>query len=211
MTPTCGLLQLITGPDASLDPLSLAVVRDQHLRSAIGDEADENAYVTRLMTASWRRAERKTRRALFAQQWRLSLDRFPVSGVIVLPKPPLQSVDSITYVDEDGVEQTWGGSPLPYVVQAPSGPTAGYAMVRLAYDGTWPTARCQPGAVTVTFTCGYPATGSPAVADVPEDITHGRLLFIGELYKQRSESVHAFNQNPAVISADSLWLQYRAY
>lgn len=202
-------LELVTDYDNSVDPLTVAEVRDDHLRAANG--SDEDAYVSRLMKVSLRLAERKTGRALLPQTWTQVMDAFPACGQIVLEKPPLISVDAITYVDEDGVTQTWSASPLPYVVLAPEGATAGRARIRPAYNETWPATRCQPGAVRVTFTCGYAVAGSPAVASVPEDITQGRLLVIGELYKQRTESVHAMNQNPAMIRARDLWMGYRVY
>lgn len=196
-------LELVTPADDQT--LALAFVRDQHLRSPNGTA--EDAYIKSLIGTSQALAERLTRRALLTQTWRLVRDAFPCgSEPIVLPKPPLQSVTSVTYVDGDGVEQSWGGSPLLYDVSAPSGPTAGYARITPAYGQTYPATRAQAGAVTVTFVAGW-----ASVDDVPADIVHGQLLVIGELYKQRSESVHAFNQNPALIRARELWMQYRVW
>lgn len=199
-----GHLELVTA--AEDQTLELAFVRDQHLRSPNGTA--EDAYIKTLIATSQSLAERITRRALLTQTWRLVLDGFPetATGAITIPKPPLQSVTSITYVDEDGVTQTWGGSPLPYEVSAPSGPTAGYARIRLAYDQSWPTTRTQADAVIVTFVAGW-----EDVEQVPADIIHAQLLIIGELYKQRSDSVHAFNQNPALIRSRDLLLNYRVF
>jgi uncharacterized phiE125 gp8 family phage protein len=191
------------------EPLTVDYVRDYHLRSPNGNA--EDSYIETLIRVARRAAERVTRRALVPQTWRLVMSGFPCGGPIVVPKPPLQSVTAITYIDEDGVEQTWGGSPLPYEVVAPSGPQARYGLIAPAYEQVWPTTRRQLEAVTVEFIAGYPETGSPAEAQIPEDITHGMLLMIGELYKQRSESVHAFNQNPALIRARDLWLGYQVY
>lgn len=204
-------LEQVTAPDvAGSDTLALAFVRDDHLRAANGTLEDD--YITRLLKTSYRHAERVTRRAHLLQTWALVLDRFPC-GDIVLPKPPLQSVTSITYIDEDGAEIELLGSPVgqEFQVSTPSGPKAARGRIRPVYDETWPSTRRVLDAVRIEFVCGYPLVGSPGVADVPEDIDHGRLLVIGEMYKQRSESVHAFNQNPAVIRARDLWLDYRAY
>lgn len=196
-------LELVTA--SSDQTLRLAFVRDQHLRSPNGTV--EDAYIKSLITTSQSLAERIMRRAILTQTWRMVCEGFPCAGEdLVIPKPPLQSVESIVYVDGDGVEQDWTGSPLPYDVSAPSGPTASYARVRPAYGQTWPVTRCQFGAVQVTFVAGW-----AEVEDVPAEIVHGQLLVIGEMYKQRSESVHAFNQNPALIRAHDLWMQYRVY
>lgn len=201
-------LEQLEAVDFELDPLTLAFVRDSHLRVTSGTV--ENDYITSLMKTSFRRAERVTQRSLIPQQKALVLDRFPC-WAIELPQPPCVSVESITYLDEDGAEQTLSGSPAEYDVSLPSGPTAGRARITPLYGMSWPAARCQPDAVTVTFTAGYPLAGSREVADIPEDITHGRLLMIAELYRQRSESVREPNQTPAMIRARELWLAYKAY
>lgn len=202
-------LDLETAPDPNDDPLTLAYVRDDHLRTANG-EGVEDDYIQRLMTTSLRMGERGTQRSLFPTGWVLVADRFPC-WEFVLPRPPLLSVPQIVYVDPDGVEQTLTGSPAQFEVEAPRGPKAPRGRIWPLYGETWPTTRSQPNAVRVHFTGGYPLVGSPAVADVPEDITHGRLLVISELYKQRSESVHAYKQTPALIRAQALWDGYKAY
>lgn len=201
-------LELVTAHDWDDDPLSLAFVRDDHLRVTNGTAEDD--YIESLMRTSYREAEATTWRALLPQTWKLSLSKFPCL-YIQLPMPPCIEVESITYTDVDGVEQAWDGSPLPYDVVIPSGPKAKKAEIWPAYGEEWPTTRVQPRAVEITFRAGYVTVGSPETPDIPEDITHGRLLMIGELYKQRSDSVHAFNQNPAIIRSRDLWLRYRAY
>lgn len=203
-------LEDVVAPSWDEDPLTLAFVRDDHLRCANGSAEDDK--VTRLIRTSYRQAERATQRALIPQTKALVMSRFPPgAGVIVVPRPPLLSIEEIAYVDPDGVEQTLIGSPEEYNVRTPAGPHAVHGTIWPLYDATWPETRTQPDAVVITFRCGYALAGSPAVADIPEDILDGRLLMIGELYKQRSESVHAFNQNPAIIRARDLWGGYRVY
>lgn len=191
-------------------PVSLEFVRDDFLKlaSVTDNRSPEDQFLQKVIPVSTRQAERITQRALISQQWALVLDRFPFCdrGLIRIPKPPLQSIDSIVYLDETGAEQSLTGSPAQYQLRRPSGPNATYAELFPAVQNVWPVTQCGAiGAVTITFTCGY---GDPD--SVPEDIKHGQLLMIGELYKQRSESVHAPNQNPAYIRARDLWLQYKA-
>lgn len=194
------------GPDFAADPLQVPFVRDQHLKTANGTAEDE--YIEWLLRASYRQAERKTLRSLIPQTWRLVMNAFPW-GDIVLDRPPLLSVTSIEYVDQNGDDAALDGSPLEYEVDAPSGPTAGRGRIRPVSGGSWPSARTQGNAVTVTFRAGYDLVNS--IASIPEDITDGRLLWIAERYKQRSLSVHALNQTDAVIRARSLWMDYRVY
>lgn len=206
----CWHLEQVEAPDlADGDTLSLAFIRDDFLRGVNG--AAEDDYLTRVRKVSYRAAERGTWRAHLPQTWAWVGDGFPRcgDGRIVLPKPPLQSVTSITYIDEDGTEQTLLGSPEEFQVVAPSGEKAAKGYVRPLYNEAWPSTRRMPEAVRVEFVCGYPLVGSPAVADVPEDIDHGRLLLIGEMYKNRSESVSGLN--PAFMRAKDIWLEYRAW
>ena len=205
-------LEQVTGPDIdSADTLTLAFVRDDFLRCANGSAEDD--MIASLIASSYRMAERATQRAHLQQTWDLVMDCFPACE-IVFPKPPLQSVTSITYADESGADQQLLGSPLgtEFQIVTPSGPTAKRGYIKPLADETWPSTEVgNTAAVRIRFICGYPLVGSPALADVPQDIDQGRLLVIGEMYKQRSESVHAFNQAPALISARSLWSGYRAY
>lgn len=197
-------------PDLATDPLTLAYVRDQHLRATNGSAEDD--FIRRAIRTSLARAQQVTNRVLLPQRWTLTLSRFPCgANAILIDRGPVRDVLSIAYVDEDGVTQTWG-SPAPWTLRNPSADTNQKAEVVLDPDGEWPTTRAQWNAVTLTLELGYPDTdATPALADIPEDINLGRLVMIGEMYKQRSESVHAINHTPAMIRARDLWLPYKVY
>jgi hypothetical protein len=133
---------------------------------------DDDALITALITAARQYAEKYTRRAFFTQQWQLTLDHFPAyiysgtinpalrrdwnyyagiwNGVtIALPKPKCISVDSITYIDLTGTQQTL--DPSTYVVDLNSTP----ARIVPAPGLYWPLNTLYiPGSVAVTFTCG---------------------------------------------------------
>lgn len=202
-------LERTDAPNFDYDALVLAEVRDQHLKVTNGTAEDD--WIDRAWRVTYLRAERVTRRPLIPQTWQQVMSGFPC-GPIVMQKSPLLSVASIDYIDTDGVLQTLTGSPAQFNVIAPNGDNPKRGEIYPLYGEVWPSTRAEPDAVTVTFTCGYPLTlTSPQVADVPADITHARLLMLGELYKQRSLSVHAFNQNPAIIQADTIWKEYRSF
>lgn len=103
-------------------------------------------------------AENKTRRAICTQTWDLKMDSFP-GWAIHIPKPPLQSITHIKYIDNNGIEQTLGSG--EYLVDTTSEP----AQVTPVFGGAWPTPRWQNNAVTVRFVAGYGDAG-----DVPEGI-----------------------------------------
>ncbi|WP_324730980.1 head-tail connector protein [Pseudomonas paeninsulae] len=153
-------LQLITGP-ATL-PVDIVLARD-HLRI---DGEEQDAAITQLIKVATAHAQQLTGRALITQRWRLVLDGFP-RHALRLPLPPLQSVESITYLDVDGAEQTL--DPAVYSVN----PTGLVGQITPAYGQAWPATRAEAMAVAVEFTCGYTA--------VPDDIQAAMLLLIGSL------------------------------
>ncbi len=115
-------------------------------------------------------AEKMTRRALITQTLDYKLDCFPVCE-LWLPKPRLQSVTSITYVDTDGVTQTLASD--QYRVDSDSEP----ARITPVYGAVWPYTRTVTNAVTVRYVCGY-----GAAASVPDSIKQWMLLRIKHFY-----------------------------
>lgn len=140
--------------------------------------------------------EAQTGRQLTTATREVWLDAFPFIGSsgqdarIELPRPPLQSVESVTYIDGSGVLQSFvGGSPSAnlYRVTTPVGPYAARGFVEPLYGGTWPTARAETGAVRIRYVCGYGADNIPALAT-------GVLCFlVGHFYQFRSAAVEASN------------------
>lgn len=206
--------ELVEGPDIdNSDTLSLSFVRDQFSRGANGTAEDD--YFRHLIKVSYERAEEKTYRALLPQTWDLVLSGFPTVAAlgyrIVFPKPPLQSVTSITYINTSGDETELLDSPSDVQVVKPSGPKAAKGYITPLYGASWPSVlSATPGAVRVRFVAGYPLSdGSPSSATIPKPIDQARLQLIGEWYKTRSESV--VGTSPALHLAEVIWREYRAF
>jgi uncharacterized phiE125 gp8 family phage protein len=201
-------IDLVTAPTE--EPIDVEFVRDQHLRVTNGSA--EDAFIARAIRTARRMGEAYTQRSWMPQRRALVMDRFPVCE-IHLGWPPVIEVESITYLDADGAPQTLEGSPFPYETSLPTGPKAGRGRVSPSYGMVWPTTRLQMAAVTVTYRAGYVDGGSPETADVPDDLVQGMLLVIGEMYKQRSESVmgSGITVNPAIQRARDLWVPYRVF
>lgn len=117
------------------------------------------------------------------------------AGAIILPKPRLQSVDFIKYIDQDGQTQTL--DPSRYVVDSASEP----ARVAPAPNCNWPLTMISVrapvlNAVIVQYQAGY----SPALtlpdgitpdednirAAVPPSLLHALKLMVSQLYEVRS-------------------------
>lgn len=161
------------------DPASAVVSTAEFKAHARVDVSDDDTYIDTLVAAATRRFEQETNRALVTQTWAMTLDHFPYSErPIRLPRAPLQSVSSITYVDNNGDTQTWDSS--KYSVDSNSLP----ARIYLAHGEAYPTTRDIENAVTVTFVAGF----GDASTDVPPDIVHAIKLLAGHWYEHR-ESV----------------------
>jgi uncharacterized phiE125 gp8 family phage protein len=93
---------------------------------------------------------------------------------IVVPYPPLLSVENVTYVDGAGAVQTL--DPAAYLVRAAETP----GEIALAYGTNWPATRASYDAVAVEFTCGF---GDAAA--VPAPIKSAVLMIVATLYDQR--------------------------
>lgn len=181
-------MPLIRTVAPSAEPLTLEQVK-AHLKVEI---ADDDALIGALLTAARQHldgADGWLGRALMPQTWKLTLDDFPRgraggrTGWIKLPLPPLIAVDSVTYVDADGVGQTLAESGYQLIAGGdwPS-------CLAPAWNSEWPATRGQPSAVSVTFQCGYAgATASPvdAATDVPETVRAAMKLLIGHWYQNR--------------------------
>lgn len=157
---------LVTGP--TIEPVDLA---DAKLAANFAeDQTDKDNTFTALIQSEREKAESFTGRAFITQTWDRKYDcGFP--DVIELPKPPVQSVTSITYVDTNGITQTL--SPSLYVVDKPTGPYAMPARIVPAYGTAWPQTRDMPSAVTVRFVCGYGDDAESVPASIRQAITMG--------------------------------------
>lgn len=155
------------------EPVSLEEAK-AHLRV---DGATDDAYVEALIGAARAHIENVTNRAVVQTQYRLDLPGWPACGVITLPRPPLQAVTAIQYVDDGGTLQTLASG--QYQVTTPSGPCAPRGTVRPTYGVTWPSVRPQPSAVQVSFATGY------APSACPKPLRAALLMLVAHFYESR--------------------------
>lgn len=186
--------ELVTPP--AEEPVSLAEAK-RHLRV---DFAEDDPYITGLIKAARQVAEMRQNRALVTSTYDRYLDAWPYGGgywnrdirrrgigpgwlpsaggvPIELPRPPLQSVTWVHYLDQDGAEQEL--DPSLYRVK-PGTP----GKVEKARDATWPTLGSFDEPVTIRFVAGY-----ASAAAVPESTKQAMLLLIGQWYQSREAVV----------------------
>lgn len=190
------MLRPLEGP--AVEPVTLAEAK-AHCRISIDDDDD---LVDGLIVAARQMVEGELRRALISQRWELTLDGFPAADhwmlwraspglrddSIRLPMPALLSVESITYVDTDGTTQTLDEADYQVITGTPGA-------IHPAYGTCWPSTRCQPEAVTVSFTAGY----GDSADDVPRCVRQALLLYVGHLYEHREAA-----QEPSVGNGPSI-------
>lgn len=171
----------------SIEPVS----RDEAKTHVRYEDSDCDDEIELLVQAARQQIEQWEWRSHITQTIELTLDLFP-SDVIYVPRPPLQSVTQIQYVDSDGETQTLDAA--DYQVDTASEP----GRIKPAYGEAWPSTRDQLAAVTVTYKAGY---GDDA-ADVPERTKHAIKLLLGHLWRNR-EAVGAgrLTEVPLTIGA----------
>jgi uncharacterized phiE125 gp8 family phage protein len=183
-------------------PVSLTYISQQVLRVANGSVDDD--HVLALIKAATEEAEDYTQRALMPQTWELVSSGFPESNRgIVLPRPPLIDIVSFAYYDSAGDLQSLAVSPAAYRLVA-SGKVTKAELWPLENE-SWPATQTRPDAVTVTFEAGYPEVPGFPGNSVPHNILAGIGLMVGELYKQRTLSVHTVRNTPAVLQVERFW------
>lgn len=158
-------LKLIT-PAASM-AVSLELAKT-HLRV---DGTTDDEYITMLVNAATGQLEKATNRAIGIQTFKLTLSGWPTGGKIVLPNPPLVSVEQVQYVDTAGTLQTL--DPTQYIVNDDEEP----ATITPAPNAVWPETEDQSNAVTIDYAAGY--------AVPPEAIKAAILLVTGHWYENR--------------------------
>ncbi len=148
------------------------------LSEATSIEDDE---IEEMITTAREYAEEFTNRAIGEQKWKLLLDEFPDNDYIELQFPPLISVNSVTYIDSDGISATMSASCSDgYIVDVNKEP----GRIFLAYNSIWPIFTELPyNAIEIIFTCGYTSD------NVPKKIKQAMLKMIGALYENRQSGI----------------------
>jgi uncharacterized phiE125 gp8 family phage protein len=135
---------------------------------------DEDALIDRIVAAATEQCEEFQGRAFLTQTFMLTLPRFPRGRAIRLPRPPLQAVDKIEYLNTDGDVIEFDSNSY----RAVTGIEPGHVM--LTDGNSWPSTARGADAVRVTFTAGY---GEPH--EIPAAARSAVLLLVGHLYENR--------------------------
>ncbi|MDE0724646.1 MAG: head-tail connector protein [Alphaproteobacteria bacterium] len=184
---------VITEP--AIEPLTLDEAKD-HLRV---DLSDDDAVILSYIKAARKAAENYTERSFITQTLKKSLDCFPALEM-ELPYGDVQSVESITYIDTNGTQQTLSSS--DYQVDT----DVTVARVAPAPGKSWPsTLSGQMGAVKVTYKAGY----GDSADDVPEDLKSGLKMHVGHLFDHREATTPGVKVEKVPFGMQYLFTPYR--
>jgi uncharacterized phiE125 gp8 family phage protein len=176
---------VVTTPPAS-EPVTVAEAKT-HCFIESGN-TDWDIYIGTLIQSAREFAEKYTGRALMTQTIIQYWDSFPgvcttnPYGAIKLFMPPVQSITSVKYIDEDEVEQTLTVN-TQYKIDTVNEPT----QIVPAYDTDWPDTLNQINSVYVEYVAGY-----SSAANVPQAIKDAMLLAIKETFDCRDNTVRKF-------------------
>ena len=160
-----------TGPSA--EPLDSADIKTH---THISHDA-EDSLLDSMIAASRHHVEEITGVQLINASWTMKLDGFPNSSELVLPRGPIQSVTSVTYLDTAGDTQTLVEDE-DFVLDGDVRPPVLY----LAADvNDWPSTYNEPNDVTVIWVAGYGAAGT----SVPDRFLHCIRLMTASLFMNR--------------------------
>jgi uncharacterized phiE125 gp8 family phage protein len=139
-------LQTVSGQTIT-EPVTLAALKARIKLTSTADDAQ----LTGLITAAREFAERISNRCLAARQLMDTRDGFPYpTKELVIPRPPIVSMDSVEYLEDD--YQTWTTwDPSEYWVALNNFPAVLQPRRGYTYP---PTLAHTAGCVRLTFTAG---------------------------------------------------------
>lgn len=206
--------QLISPP--AVEPISLATAKNFLKVDDVITQDD--LLITALISVARRYVETATRQSLITQTWLLTADTFIdilhehnytwlmflQTGSLYLPRPPLQSVTYINYLQPIGTYVSW--DPNNFIVS-----TGIPGRVGCLYGQIYPILSRMPqnDQVMIEYVTGYGDDGST----VPDNFIHAMLMIIMHLYENRSTNTESkLNDVPfgvdALLSAGGFWGSY---
>ena len=196
-------LTVVTPPAVEVAAVADALVQ-QMLR--VDSDADA-AYIDHLIAAARKYFEQQTGLALIQQTLKAAWARVPFGPLgtlrhLELPRAPLVSISSITYLDDAGATQTLSASAY---TAGNVGCDGAFGGVSLKPDYSWPDLGDYPGAFSITFVAGYGTTAD----DVPEGHRYAILALAAWWYEQRLPVAIGNIVNPVPHHVDALIEQAR--
>ena len=166
-----------------------------HLRI---DQDEEDTLLASLIAASRLQIEAVLDVALITQSWSLELDTWPDSRELHVPLWPVQSVEAVQIMDQDGEVVDLCTSAL--VLDGASKPPR---LVSTA--GNWP----EPGVPALGIEIGFTAGFGNSASDVPAPIKQALLMLVAHWYEHREPSETGKTVTPIPDAISALLMPFR--
>jgi uncharacterized phiE125 gp8 family phage protein len=173
------------------EPVTIADARI-YIRAITGDTTEDAAIIEPLITAAREYCENVTGRAMAAQ----TIEAYPegFESIMKLPRPPLVSITSIKYTNDEGTETTM--SATNYLTDTVGG------RVAIKVIPSFTPALVNP--IKITYAAGYTAS--------PKLLRQAMLLLIGHWYTNREAVVvGAFASVEVKMAVDAMLKQYKVW
>lgn len=186
-----GPLELVTAPQGAVATI------DQVMAWCNVDFDDPTGFVFPLLLSAATRLAEKTIDG--QRQFLTATYQVPVRcwwhGELQLPRPPLQTVDSVKYYATDGTLTTLSSS--NYYV---STPLNGPGRIERAVNVIWPTLQCDRRyPIVIQFTCGY-----GAAEDVPPEAIQATCMIAAQNNRYRGDDDETGKTSSMEIPAAAL-------
>lgn len=155
--------------DPAVEPVSLAEAKAQ-LRVAHDSEDD---FISGLLRAAREEVERATGTALIDQTWRLALDAWPASLTVLIRRPPVRQILSVTVYGAEGEASVL--NPATYQLDGASRPARLYFSQR-------PDPQQAMNGIEIDFTAGFGEAGT----DVPDLPKRAIMMLVAHWYEFRT-------------------------
>jgi uncharacterized phiE125 gp8 family phage protein len=138
----------------------------------------EDALLIEWITTARRVVEKSSNRALITQTYDLYMDSWPYGNALQLPMPPLQTVTSISYIDDAGLTTVMPVT--EYIVDA----NQDQGRIVLVNGTSWPSTTLQnANGIIIRYVAGYGALAS----SVPSELKQAIKLLVGQYYENRED------------------------
>ena len=182
-------MSVVVTVEPTSEPIGLDEVKS-HLNVLSNDH---DTYIDELIVAARHHCQTYTRQAAMTTTFRKVLWCLPISGVINLEYPPLQTVTSIYYINSSGVSTLLATT--EYVVDSDTKP----GRIIRAYEKIWPVVRTSGVAapITVVYVAGHATQ-----AAVPAEFRHAMKMLIGHWWMVREGAAQVnFAEVPHAVNA----------
>ncbi len=185
--------------EESTAPATAVVTTAEAKAQMVVNHATDDTLIDFLVSAVTKEVQVLAGRQFVDATFKMYLDEFPSGDSIRIPRSPLDSVTSVTYVDADGDTQTFSSASYDVDTKGKRG------SIRLAEGAVWPTTKFTLNAVTIEFVAGY-----GAAAAVPDHHKQAVLVAVTDLYENRGDGQDDIdaetvrNTVERLVSADSV-------